>query len=175
MGKIKVSSQVRLICGMITQDEGLFERASQRMIVEFGPIDYRSKILSFDHTDYYQAEMGPNLKRRFVSFKELIDRERLSEIKCFTNTLEEEFSEGERRQMNLDPGYLTLDKLVLATTKDYSHRIYIGRGIYAEVTLHYQNREWRPYEWTYPDYRSKEYLEIFKELRSLAATQGLKS
>jgi len=114
--------------------------------------------------------MGKNLSRKFISFKHLIDPERLVSIKLFTNKLEEKFlwPGSSRRKINIDPGYLTLSKLILATTKDFSHRIYLGSGIYAEVTLRYlKNKGFQPWEWTYPDYRSKEYLEIFNQLRSL--------
>lgn len=167
MGKVKIPPPAKLICGMITQNEELFEIVSERLASEFGPIDYKSQILPFCHTSYYEAEMDKNLKRKFISFSQLIDKDRLPKIKLFTNALEEEFAMNNRRRINLDPGYLTLSKLVLATTKDHSHRLYLGDGIYGEVTLYYKDRGWRPYEWTYPDYRTKEYQEIFEEIRKI--------
>lgn len=165
MGDIKTPPKAKLICGMISLKEVSFEIASSKLRVEFGPIDYQSQILPFNHTDYYEAEMGKDLARRFISFKRLIAKEDLIEIKLLTNTLEKELSRVGRRQINLDPGYLTLDKLVLATTKDYTHRIYLGKGIYGEVTLYYRDGAWHPFEWTYPDYRTSEYIAIFEEIR----------
>lgn len=129
MGEVKTPSKAKLICGMITQDEQLFEMAQERLTIDFGPIDYESRILPFNQTDYYQLEMGPDLKREFIAFEPLIDRERLVEIKLSTNALEKELAKDGRRRINLDPGYLTPSKLILATTKDYSHRIYLGGGI----------------------------------------------
>ncbi|MFQ5836184.1 MAG: DUF4416 family protein, partial [bacterium] len=114
--------------------------------------------------------MGSNLKRKFISFQALIDPAEIREIKLFTNQFEQDFLHPgtHDRRINLDPGYLNLSKLVLASTKDYQHRIYLGRGIYAEVTLRYKKEKgFKPWEWTYPDYRTREYLEIFNHLREI--------
>lgn len=144
--------------------------AIRRLRLHFGPTDLESEDWSFDQTDYYKIEMGDNIKRRFVFFEELISVERLAEIKRLTNDLETKIRDDtlhphDRRPVNLDPGYMTLSKFVLATTKDYSHRIYLDRGIYAEVTLHYANGTWKPYPWTYPDYAGENYRAFFESVR----------
>jgi len=156
--------------GMITGETNLFDEAEKSLSQKFGPVDFRSPILSFQHTHYYESEMGSNLKRKFMSFQDLIDPAKIGGIKLFTNQLEQGFlhPDTDHRRINLDPGYLTLSKLVLASTKDYQHRIYLGRGIYAEVTLRYKKGEgFEPWGWTYPDYRTGEYLEIFNHLRKI--------
>lgn len=168
MGKLKSPKPVKLICGMISNDELLFDHASQILSKKFGPIDYKSQLMNFDHTTYYQNEMGNNLERQFVSFTRLIKPHNLPKIKLFTNHLERKFSTGKRcakRKINLDPGYVSKSKLVLATTKNYRHRIYLMKGIYAEVTLYFADGSFRPFEWTYPDYRTSGYIEFFNKVR----------
>lgn len=173
MGKIKGHPPVKLIVGMITSDEKLLNIAEKMLADEFGNIDFHSEILSFDYTDYYEPEMGENLKRKFISFKNLIHPENLAEIKILTNELEKNFLiEGtEKRCINLDPGYLTAAKLVLASTKDHIHRIYLCKGIFAEITLQMQGKTFRPWQWTYPDYRSEEYIKIFNSIRQIYMKQ----
>ncbi len=171
MGKIKIHSPVKLITGFIFKDEPVLEQAVSFLERRFGKMDFESPALKFIHTDYYQAEFGKDLSRKFVSFKKLISPDELARIKIFTNKIEEKLSQGSRRRINIDPGYLDLAKLVLATTKDYAHRIYLNKGIYAEVTLVYQDKMFKPQSWTYPDYRTTEYLEIFNRIRDIYAQQ----
>ena len=109
--------------------------------------------------------MGSPLYKFFVSFERLIPREEIARIKLETNELEEEFSEDGRRRVNIDPGYVAEAQLVLPTTKGYSHRIYLNSGIFAEVTLIYEGKSFRPLEWTYPDYRSQLAIEFFNRVR----------
>lgn len=168
MIKLKYPPPVKLIAGIIYRKEELFVRVKDELAGEYGEIDFESACLLFHYTRYYQEEMGENLKRKFISFKKLINPEKLVSIKLFTNKLEKKFlfPGSLKRQINIDPGYLTLSKLILATTKNFSHRIYLGDGIYAEVTLRYlKDKGFQPWEWTYPDYKSKEYLQIFNQLR----------
>ncbi len=164
MGKALPHLPVKLIVGMIAREKEDFQLAQVRLSQHFGPVDFESQILPFDFTAYYTAEMGPNLKRKFISFLELIDPANLAEVKLFTNALEAELSEEGTRRINLDPGYISTGKLVLATTKDRQHRIYLGQGIYAEVTLRWKRRGFEAWEWTYPDYRTSEYLGILDQL-----------
>lgn len=138
--------------------------------IKFGRIDFYSSILNFNYTDYYYPEMGKPLKRIFISFQKLLQEEKLADIKLYTNRLETKFCIRGRRRINIDPGMLNLAKLILATTKDYSHRIYLNKGIFAEVTLFYRNG-FRPWQWTYPDYRLEEYLKIFNSIRDIYISQ----
>jgi hypothetical protein len=176
LGKIKPVSLAKLIIGAFSAEPLLFEEAKKILVDKFGPIDLTSPIWDFKQTDYYAEEMGPDLKRIFFSFERLIEFEWLPEIKTFTNELEQNYLKengGGRsgRRLNLDPGYLTPAKLVLATTKDYSHRLYLGAGIFGEVTLHYKDGAYQSWEWTYPDYRTEEYREFFKRVRDILLTK----
>ncbi|MEK7822132.1 MAG: DUF4416 family protein [Planctomycetota bacterium] len=178
MGKVHPPTQVNLIIGMLSNVTGLFETAGNRLEKKFGPIELRSPILHFNYTDYYEKEMGKDVKRQFLSFQKLIDPGALADIKLFTNKLEESYRDKASpgrlldarrcyRPINLDPGYLASSKLVLASTKDYSHRTYLKKGIYAEVTLKYAKGAFEPLPWTFPDYRSKGYIDFFTETRTL--------
>lgn len=165
MAKIKEPLPVKLIASIFTAQRELFEVTRKKVVEEYGLIDYESELLPFDHTDYYAPEFGENLVRKFVAFERLIDPGRLAEVKRFTNALEMELAVEGKRRINIDPGYVSLSKLVLATTKNYSHRIYLGAGIYAEVTLRFRKGSFEPWEWTYPDYASREYCQLFNHIR----------
>ncbi len=170
MGRVRKTEPVKLFCGLISGDEGLLKRAAVRLTRIFGEADILSDVWPFDQTDYYREEMGPDLLRQFVSFGPLIDPGRLAEIKRQTNELETRLADETaaleiERPVNIDPGYLTPAKLVLATTKDRGHRIYLSSGIYAEVTLVYASGAWQPLEWTYPDYRKPQYHAFFERVR----------
>jgi len=171
MGQIKEPKPVKLISSLFTAELELLEAACNRLSEIFGPIDYESDLLPFDHTRYYAAEFGEGLMRRIIAFAELIDPGRLAEIKRLTNNLEMVWAREGKRRINLDPGYVSLAKLVLATTKNHGHRVYLGQGIYAEVTLRYRDKTFRPWEWTYPDYASPPYIAIFNHIRELYLTQ----
>jgi len=169
MGKVKLPAPVKLIVGMIAAKVELFQQAQKKLSRRFGNIDFESELIPFPYTDYYELEMGKDLKRKFIAFKELIKPEDIVEIKIATNNLEKEFfyAGSGRRRINLDPGYLEAGKLVLATTKNHQHRLYLGKGIYGEVTLRYTKKSFQPWEWTYPDYRTEDYLRIFNTIREL--------
>lgn len=178
MGKVKEPLPVKLVVGMISGEESLFEQAEKKLTQEFGLVDFTSSPLPFNCTDYYEKKMQINLKRKFISFASLIDPAKIVEIKLFTNQLEENFlyPHSKQRRLNLDPGYITLAKLVLATSKNFQHRIYLRKGIYAEITLRYKRgKGFTCWEWTYPDYRSKEYIEIFNHLREIYCHQVLQN
>jgi len=171
MGKIKACNPVKLIIGFIFNKRGYFIAAKNILEKKFGKIDFESQILPFNLTGYYKKEFGNNLKRSFVSFSRLIKPEDLPKIKIAINKIEERLSVEKKRQINIDPGYLELSKLVLATSKDYSHRIYLGKGIFGEVTLYYRNATFTPWEWTYPDYKTEAYIQIFNQIRATYARQ----
>lgn len=172
MGLAREARPVKLIVGMIAPREELFVAARRELTAAYGQVDHTSPIWPFDFTAYYIQEFGENLLRQFLSFVELIDPARLAEVKAYTNALEQEHSLQGRRQINLDPGYVDLSKLVLATTKNHQHRIYLGQGIYAEVTLRYTNKSFRPWQWTYPDYRTDHYVQFFNQVRETLLQQA---
>jgi len=152
---------------MIAADVDLMQRVRDALFRLYGEIDVESDPVPFDFTDYYEDEMGTGLLRKFVSFATLIDPGRLAEVKVRANGLEREFAAGAggRRRINLDPGYVDASRLVLATTKNVAHRIYVGQGIYAEVTLTFRKNGCACFDWTYPDYRSGRYEGFFREIR----------
>ena len=171
MGIRKIHPPVKLIVGFIFKEEVILEKTKSILKRYFGPIDFTSQILSFSHTRYYEAEFGQDLKRQFISFKRLILPQKLARIKIITNRIEKKLSYYNKRLINIDPGYLSLSKLVLASTKDYKHRIYLNHGMYAEVTLFYQNKTFQAWEWTYPDYKTQEYISIFNKIREIYQAQ----
>ena len=170
MARPRVARPVKLIVGLLAGDADLLRRAQQLLTRTYGPVDLESDAWPFQETDYYEAEMGPNLSRRFMSFTRLVRPDGLAEIKQHTNKLEEQIA-GDcldpdcPRPVNIDPGYVNQAKLVLATTKDRGHRIYLGLGIHAEVTLHFTKGAWQVQPWTYPDYRRPECHAFFERVR----------
>ncbi|MEA3560314.1 MAG: DUF4416 family protein [Candidatus Omnitrophota bacterium] len=173
MAVIKHHKQVKLICGLIGKSEDTFKRACRVLSKRFGKIDFKSRLIEFDHTAYYQRELGTGLKRQFLSFQRLIKPELLPGIKIITNRLEKKSLpsfKDRNRWINIDPGYITEAKLILATTRNYQHRIYLSKGIYAEVTLRFASGSFQPHEWTYPDYKSEEYAIIFNQIRKIYLT-----
>jgi len=160
----------KLFMGIILSRRCDPDEIAGRLADCFGPIDAESPVHPFDHTGYYCDEMGTGLRRKFVCFHTPVPADHLADIKCRTNEMEEMTGElsGERllRMINLDPGVLTLSNVVLATTKNRSHRIYLSRGIFAEVTLIYSRKTgWQSLEWTYPDYRTPMALDFFSTAR----------
>lgn len=143
-----------------------FLSAKEALTRYYGEILEATESTHFSHSSYYSEEMGENLLRCFIGFKDFISPSKLASIKKNTNLLEESFSIDNKRTINIDPGYLDLPKVVLASTKDFSHRIYLGEEIFAEVTLHWrQKRGFVDLPWTYPDYKSVYAKEFFGKLR----------
>ena len=169
MDRIRYHPQpVKLFVGMISRDNGLFEQLKGVLQNICGPLDLESPVWKWEHTDYYSKEMGIGLKRKFFFFRELIPPETVSEIKFKTVGLEKKYLDKKGgRRINLDPGYLDSAKIVLVSTKDFAHRIYLGNGIFGEVTLIYSGKTYQALPYTYPDFRSQEYLDIFQKGREL--------
>jgi len=165
LSKPREPDPVKLFVSVIAVDRGRMAEVIGELAGAFGQPDFVSEVLPFEYTDYYTAEMGTGLVRRFVTFERLIRPEELPAVKLCTNALEERFSEGGARRVNIDPGYVARQHFILATGKGYSHRPYIGRGIYADLTLEYRRETYRPFVWTYPDYRAPETLEMLNGLR----------
>ena len=169
MGQIQPVKPVKFIVGILAIKEDILPKARELVTQQLGTIDLLSPIWPFTSTEYYAKEMSKSLVRQFVSLSQLEDPTHLVELKLVSNSVELadacDRNRDERRAINLDPGYITPAKLVLATTKDYSHRVYLGRGIYAEATLHYHAGAWNAWPWTYPDYAASIYHQFFCEVR----------
>ncbi len=160
-------SLVKLFFGCIASEPTLFDTLEKKIIRRWGEIDFTSPLIDFNFTDYYASEMGPKLKRKFFSLKKLIKSEEIVKIKIAAVQLERSFATNGKRRLNIDPGYLTTAKIVLSTTKDFSHRIYLGKGIFCEVTMVYQKKEWKNLPWTFPDYQTEPYKNFFYACRTL--------
>ena len=200
MGAITSPLPVKPIIAVLTAEPPLLSSVYQVLSHRLGAIDWTSALLPFSSTTYYAAEMGENLQRQFLSFKRLMDAGELAAMKRFTNEVEREFAPTidrngtqprlrqrhrkspkfaptidrngtQHRRVNLDAGYVCSAKLVLASTKDHAHRIYLRDGIYAEITLRFHRKTFRPWDWTYPDYRSPAYIDIFNYIRTIYREQ----
>lgn len=175
MGTIIMPQPVKAVIGVLIVEPGLLPTVYAELTQRLGPIDFTSELLPFTSTNYYEVEMGPNIQRQFISFERLIDAATLAEMKLFTNAVEQTFAvknpEGDTRRVNLDAGYLCLAKLVLASTKDHAHRIYLRDGIYSEITLRFYRKTFQPWEWSYPDYRLPTYITIFNHIREIYRNQ----
>ncbi|MHB2148348.1 DUF4416 family protein [Calditrichota bacterium LG25] len=166
MGIIKEHPPVQLFAAITFNERVDLKEVFAHLQNLSGAIEERSALFDFDaFTDYYESEMGSGLEKLFITFKELIHPETLPDIKRQTNQIELEISKSKQRCVNIDPGYLTVSKVVLATTKDYAHRLYLGKGIYGDLHLVYQKKSFRAQPWTYPDYRQPLAIEFFNRLR----------
>ena len=159
MGQILDPEPALFLLAAFSKYPTALDWARQRAESAWGPIALASPRFDFRETDYYASTMGAGLSKCFFAFSKLSD----------PNSWESDYAktggQAESRPLNLDPGYLTLAKLVLASTKDHAHRIYLDRGIYAEVTLYYKDRRWQHRDWTFPDYRRSDYQQFFDVCR----------
>ncbi len=169
---------VKPVISLLLAREDLGPAVMARLLDYFGPPDLVGPSWPFAATDYYAPEMGASLCRRLASFLHLADPARLADWKVLTNRIEADVTLGGRRTVNLDPGYLARERLVLATGKNFSHRLYLGRGIYGDLTLMHSGGELTPLPWTFPDYASGElraWLAMVRrkylwQLKEMAAT-----
>ena len=169
MGQVREVEPVKLLVGMLSAYPEAFTGAESALADALGPVDLRSDLFAHEFTEYYRAEMGHPLVRHFIAMRDLVAPGDLARIKRLTNEIENRMAAGSDwpvlRPVNLDPGYIAPSKLVLASTKDFSHRIYLNDGIYAEITLLYQRGRWKDLEWTFPDFRTSAYHEFFTRVR----------
>jgi len=173
MGKVKEHLPVKYFTAVCYTADITVEAVLLKIETIFGPVDLRSPVYNFDRfTDYYKREMGSRLQKLFISFERLQSPQALIDSKLKSNLLEKDYLRQDgSRQVNVDPGYLTDAKIVLATTKDYSHRLYLGKGIYGDLHLCYRDGRYRPQPWTYPDYSQPLTLEFFIKIRELYRAQ----
>jgi len=159
------ADDAKLISSLFSSQANMIEQVIPELEDLFGPTDWMSPALLFDRTKYYEKEMGWPLHRRFVSFETLIRPEEIVEIKWKTNALEKKYAHNGKRKINIDPGYIALERLVLATGKNYTHRIYLWKGIYADLTLIFQRGSFSPLPWSYRDYSDPEAIGFFNAVR----------
>ena len=160
---------VKLIIGILAASHETLSAAREALETRFGTIDLESDIWIFDQTDYYKDQTGDNIIRQFVTIEKLVDPARLAKIKLITNKIEQKLALrlglNVPRPINLDPGIIEPSKLILASTKNFSHRIYIGKKIYAEVTLIFSKGQWKTSDYTFPDYKQQKYFDFFDKVR----------
>ena len=171
MALIKPCPKAKLFFAIIYKNKKVFEEAKKELKRHFGEFDSNSTEYSFNFTDYYEEEMGADLKKIIFSSKKLIKREKLSAIKLKTNMIEQKFAKNGKRQVNIDPGYLTDHNIVLASAKELPHRAYIGKGIFADIQLRFRNGRFEPFCHTFKDYMQKEILDYFFNLRDIYLSQ----
>ena len=171
MSHPETASPVKLIVSLFSSEKTLLDTVIKQLSHIYGETDWISPEIFFDRTRYYEKEMGWPLYRRFIAFADLIPPETLPTVKLRTNEIETAFLEGRNRRINIDPGYICLERLVLATGKNYIHRIYLADGIYADLTLVFKKGGFVPLSWTYPDYADPKMIDYFNAVRSRYLTQ----
>lgn len=171
MQRLLQPPSVKLVIAALHSDEEKIAAAEQELAVQFGQIDYASNSLTFEITAYYTMEMGSPIYRKFFGFHSLIAADALVEIKLKTAELESQLAVDGRRLVNLDPGYLDLDKFVLASFKARGNKIYLTNGVWADMTLHYEKGHFLPFPWSFPDFQTRQYERDFLRLRALYKTQ----
>ncbi len=165
MSSPREAEDVKLISSIFSPHKELIDRVIGELEQTVGLKDWISPELLFDRTKYYAREMGWPLHRRFISFESLIRPRDIVEIKRTTNKIENGYLQDGKRQVNIDPGYISLERLVLATGKNYTHRIYLSKGIFADLTLIFHKGSFSPLQWTYKDYASPEIIAFFNDVR----------
>jgi hypothetical protein len=175
MSKPNTAEKVKLIFSLFAKDAVLINETIEVLSFAYGQPDFISAVIPFDYTDYYFAEMGENLVRRFLTMEKLIRPEELPDIKLATNEIEDKLASNAQRRINIDPGYISKAHLILATGKSYTHRPYLRDGIYADLTLVYQGKKFRSLPWTYPDYADEKQILMLGRIREKYLLQLKKS
>ena len=165
MAHVHAVQFVRPVCALTWTPEIAIDEVVARLETVLGPVDARSAVYAFDFTRFYEGEMGSSLSKCFAASARLIHPGALAGLKNATNGLERQWMADGLRRVNLDPGYVAPSKLVVASAKDFSHRIYVGQGIYADLQLQFRQGRFWPHPWTFPDYRTEEALAFFKTVR----------
>ncbi len=166
MGEIRQPPVVQLTMGLLLGQEASLDMVKARLEKEFGPVERQSEPIDFTYTDYYQDELGSQVQRLFLAFQQFVSSADLPFIKNRTNAIEMEMAVAGKRRVNIDPGYITPSKLVLATTKDGSYRVYLDKGIYAQPMLYFEKGTFHPWTWAYPDYKDHSSIAFFTEVRN---------
>jgi hypothetical protein len=167
MGVPHLFEEPIVFIGTLFSDKTIFDQVLPLLQNKFGNILFQSNIQPWAYSDHYNKELGSQIYRNFIFFDEVIDPSTLADIKLLTNDIEAIYSQDGKRRINIDPGYITLAKVVLASTKNYSHRIYVGKGIYAELALLFKNHQFIAMPYAYSDYKDQASLIMFMEVRNL--------
>ena len=167
MSRPAAPEPVKLIVSVLSADDDMAGIVRQSLEQRYGVTDSVDGPLPFTYTDYYRAELGPDLHRWLLAFRTLVDPGRLPAIKLDANALEDRFLRGDgTRRVNIDPGYIALSHMILATCKPFSHRPYLGSGVYADMTLLFQGRSFQALPWTFPDYADRPLIDLLNDVRA---------
>jgi hypothetical protein len=158
--------KAKLVIGFFMKDKNMLKPFAEKMKHAFGPVDMVSRWIPFDFTSYYETEMGAPLFRRLLAFEQPVPQDQLADIKIYTNELEIQYMDYDKRLINADPGVLSHERFVLATGKNFSHRIYLKHGIFADLTLIFTQGRFQELPWTYPDYKDKNLLSFLEKVRN---------
>lgn len=171
MSILKRPKKVKLVIAFFSTFPEILDKIESKLGKKYGRIDYKTCDINFIETDYYNEEMGNNLKTRYISFHKTVPRSSLPSIKTFCCKLEKKYSKIKdgvlKRMVNIDPGLLSLENFILATGKAYSHRIYLDKGVWADLTLIYQKENYINLPWTYPNYQSKKIKKALLKIREI--------
>jgi len=174
MWTLKKPDPVKLVVGILACDENALSVSVDMLRAKYGSCDFESPVWPFTHTKYYADETGTSIVKKYISFEKLIYPDKIADIKIRTNKMEAKLARmldlGLSRPVNLDPGYIEPSKLVLASTKNFAHRIYIGKRIWAEVTLVY-SKKWISFDYTFPDHKDERYHTFFSQVRERIVEQ----
>lgn len=170
----KEPEPVKLLHGILYSNEDILDLAREKLTDQFGKTDYVSPVFPFEITGYYESEMGSPLFRIFISHGPLIQPDELARIKIESNKIEKKLAQAGKRLVNIDSGYMDVNKVVLASTKYNGQKIYLDFGIYADLTLYYEKGNYYHYPWSFPDFRSGEYNSIFLKIRERYKVQHKK-
>lgn len=171
MGDIFKDLNLKCFLGLLFNQSVCLNSVYESIEKTYGSIDSYSDIFPFTHTQYYEKEMGTHLQKQFLSIKTLVTPSEFSKIKKLSNDIEINFSINNSRNINIDPGFLSPHNVLLLSTKNFSHRIPVGNGIYAELTLLFKNKQFQTVDWTYPDFKFKEYQSYLLKLRKQYLTE----
>ncbi len=169
--KLSTASPVKFIVACTYSEPLFFQKFLETFTEIYGKSDMQTDEFAFAHTAYYEAEMGRGLKKRFISFEDIGAREKVVELKYLALELEGKSAVKMKRRINIDPAYLELSKLVVSTTKNFAHRIYIQKEIFGDIQLQYKDKKFLPLEWTFPDYKTETNLAFFTKVRNIYAAQ----
>ena len=162
---------VKLFCGVLYSDEQLLNDSRLLLVEKYGEIDYQGDQFNFEISEYYRPEMGWPIYRRFWAFETLINPNEIARVKIECNEIEDQLTVAGNRKVNLDPGYMDYDKIVLASAKYNGQKIYLDYGIYADLTLRYEKGEYYPYSWSFPDFKEGQYNQTFLRIREIYKVQ----
>jgi len=162
---------VKLFAGVLYTEGELLQPAKLKLETNYGPTDFESESFEFAISEYYRPEMGWPIYRLFWSFETLINPKQIARIKVECNAIEDAIAVDGKRKINIDPGYMDYDKIVLASAKYNGQKVYLDFGIYADLTLHYEKGDFYPYPWSFPDFKSSTYNKTFLRMREIFKMQ----